>query len=465
MKIRLSKSPKFPTRIEFLQENAENLPPDFLGSSGEVTVRYENDSPVIYVGIGKGEECNDRKLRAAGAKGIQKAIELKKSKVSMLMPKIEDFGNREKLCCLEGAILGNYKFVKYKREKPTFVETIDLIDPELSMRDISRTEIICDAVNYARDLVNENASEITPERLAKEAQSMGRACGMKVTVLDEKEIDKQGLNLIKAVGQGSPHPPRLIMIEYTGKSSSKERHAVVGKGVTFDAGGLNLKPSGSIETMREDMAGAAAVLGFMKSIGALKPKINITGVVPTAFNMIGSNSFFPGDVLKSHSGLTVEINNTDAEGRLLLGDAISYCRQKCKPSTIIDLATLTGGILVSFADIVAGLFSNDDDLAQSLFDAGESSGERLWRMPLYQEYSDSIKGEISDIRNLSKFKRGHGGSIVGAAFIKEFVGDVPWAHIDIAGTSWNEGGAKGEIPQYATGFGVRLLLEHFLGEM
>ncbi|MFP4164698.1 MAG: leucyl aminopeptidase family protein [Chitinispirillaceae bacterium] len=464
MKIQLSKSPKFTTRVEFFFEEADNLPTDFRGKSEEVTVRYGEDTTVICCGIGRMEECSERILRSAGARGIQKAIELKRSTLSMILPQSEDLGVKEMLCCVEGAILGGYKFVKYKREKPAQVEKLEVIGPDVTSKDISRTEKVAQAVNFTRDLVNENACEVTPERLAREAQALGRKSGMKVTVLDEKEIDKQGLDLIKAVGKGSCHPPRLITMEYTGKSSSKERHAVVGKGVTFDAGGLNLKPSGSIETMREDMAGAAAVLGFMKCIGELKPKVNIIGVIPTAFNGIGPDAYFPGDVLKSYSGLTVEINNTDAEGRLLLGDAISYCKKKYKPGTIIDLATLTGGISISFANIVAGLFSNDDELAESLFEAGENSGERLWRMPLYKEYSDSIKGDISDIRNLSKFKRGHGGSIVGAAFIKEFVEDTPWAHLDIAGTAWNEGSAKAETPQYATGFGVRLLVEHFLGE-
>ncbi len=462
MKIKLSKSPKSPTRIQFLQEEADKLPPDFHGNSGEVTVRYESGLTVIYCGIGKKEQCTERTLRTAGARGIQKAIELKRDRVAMILPEVKWLSTQQKLNCVEGALLGKYRFVKYRSEKPVTVETLELVGADLTLSDVSRLEIIADGVNFTRDLVNENAREMIPERIAKEARAIAKSCGMKITILDEKEIERQGLGLLKAVGQSSPYPPRLILLEYTGKSSSKERTAIVGKGVTFDSGGLNLKPTGSIETMREDMAGAAAVLGAMKCIGALKPKVNVTGVIAAAYNGIGPDAFFPGDIYKSYQGLTVEINSTDAEGRLILADAIAYCRDKCKPTSIIDLATLTGGILVSFADVVAGLFSTDDSLAESLFEAGERSGERLWRMPLYQEFSDSIKGEMSDLRNLSKFKRGHGGSIVGAAFIKEFTGDVPWAHLDIAGTAWNEGSVKGEIPQYATGFGVRLLLEHLL---
>jgi Leucyl aminopeptidase len=195
----------------------------------------------------------------------------------------------------------------------------------------------------------------------------------------------------------------------------------------------------------------------------LKPSINTVALIPAAHNAIGSKAFFPGDILKSYSGKTVEIHSTDAEGRLVLADAISYCQPLYKPSQIIDLATLTGGVLSALGEYVAGLFSNNDELAQRLFHSGESANERLWRLPLYKEYSDSIKGELGDLRNLSKFKKGFASSITGAAFIQEFIADnIPWAHLDIAGMSFNEGSVRGEIPQFGTGFGVRLLIDFLL---
>ncbi|MDR2727685.1 MAG: leucyl aminopeptidase family protein [Chitinispirillales bacterium] len=463
MKIRLSKTAKSASVIHFLFEENKNLPRDFKAANGEVTVRYENEAVNIYCGLGKEEECGERTLKTAAAKGIQKAAELKKERVSIILPEIQRLSSRELLSCLRGALLGKYKFVKYKSEKPVSVETIDIVSSRpITVQEISRAEIIADSVNYARGLANENAHKMTPVQLAKEALAISKNSGMKLTVLDEHDISRQGLNLLKAVGDSSIFPPRLIILEYNGNSKSKERGMIVGKGITFDSGGLNLKPTGSIETMKYDMAGAAAVLGVMKCIGELKPKINVCGVVPAAHNGIGSKAYFPGDIYKSYEGLTVEICSTDAEGRLILADAISYCRNKIKPSAIVDLATLTGAIVISLGDTAAGLYSNNDELAQKLFDAGERSGERVWRMPLYQEYSDSVKSEIADLRNLSKLKKGYAGSNTAAAFIKEFCGDIPWAHIDIAGTSWNDGAPKGEIAQFATGYGVQLILEYLL---
>ncbi|MDO5577590.1 MAG: M17 family metallopeptidase, partial [Fibrobacter sp.] len=267
------------------------------------------------------------------------------------------------------------------------------------------------------------------------------------------------------VGAGSSTPPRLIIMEYTGNKNDSFKTALIGKGITFDSGGQNLKPTGHIETMRSDMAGASIVLGVINALVELKAPVNVTGVIAAAHNAIGANAFFPGDIYKSYSGKTIEICSTDAEGRLVLADAISYCINNFKPDKIIDFATLTGAVVTALGEIVAGLFSNNDTLAAKLFDAGEICGERLWRLPMYKMYCDSIKSDIADLRNLSKFKKGTASSITAAAFLKEFVGDIPWAHIDIAGTAFNEGAACGEIPQFATGFGVRLFLEYVLGSL
>jgi leucyl aminopeptidase len=386
-------------------------------------------------------------------------MELKKSALSLLLPPASVCGKAGIRAAMEGALLGAYRFSRYKSEMPVMVEKMEFVGQAVSREDLQRTRTICDAVWYARDLVNENASIMTPLRLAAEARSLGRKTGMRVTVLDEKVIAKKGLRLLAAVGQGSPTPPRLVFLEYRGDRGSNQWQVIAGKGITFDSGGQNLKPTGSIETMRIDMAGAAVVLGAMRALAALKPRVNVVGCIASAHNAIGAKAYFPGDIYPSFAGKTVEINSTDAEGRLVLADALAYCIKTYRPIRIVDLATLTGSVVAALGDIVAGLYANDDDLAAALFASGERTGERIWRFPLYQEYRDSLKSDLADLRNLSKFKKGYAGSITGAAFIQEFVGETPWAHFDIAGTAWNEGAARGEVPQYATGFGVRLLVD------
>jgi leucyl aminopeptidase len=450
MKVKLSRKPTFPTHILLCTKDRVKNIPDFTGDTNEIAVRYEKNHTIIYCGCGDKDASTPGVVRTAAAKGVQKALELKRTTVSLLT---------SDGAAVEGALLGAYKFTKYKSEPQSKLDTLECAGPELTEKELRNIETVCSAVMYARDCVNENASVATPPWLAHEAVRLAKRTGMRITVLDEKELASKGLHLIGAVGQGSPTPPRLIILEYRGDRSSKPPVAIVGKGITFDSGGQNLKPTGHIETMRMDMAGAAAVLGVMQAVAALKCKVNVVGCIAAAHNAIGHNAYFPGDIYPSYAGKTVEICSTDAEGRLVLADAVAWCRDRYKPSQIIDCATLTGGILTSLADLVAGLFSNDDALADALFASGEKTGERLWRFPMYQEFRDSVKGDLADLRNTSKLKKGYASSITGAAFIQEFVGDTPWAHLDIAGTAFNEGGARGEIPQFATGFGVRLLVD------
>jgi leucyl aminopeptidase len=457
MRVTVSRRPTLATRLSLLTKEEAKIIPDFIGDAGDITVRYEKTVATIYCGLGKKKECTPAAVRTAAAKGIQKALEIKHDAVSLITPSIA----RCSEAALEGALLGAYRFVKYKTEKPKLLAALECAGPRLSLPEVRRIEAVCTAVFYARDLVNENASIVTPQRLAQEARDLGRREKMRVTVIDQKELAHKGLRLLAAVGQGSPTPPRLIFIEYTGDRSSKRRTAIVGKGITFDSGGQNLKPTGHIEAMRQDMAGAAAVLGAMKALAVVRPKVNVLGCIAAAHNAIGQNAYFPGDIYPSFAGKTVEICSTDAEGRLVLADAIAYCIKAFHPTRIIDCATLTGGILLALGEYTAGLFSNNDRLADDLFASGETTGERLWRFPLYKEYRESLKSEFADLRNLSNFKKGYASSITGAAFIQEFTGGLPWAHLDIAGTAWNEGTARGEVPQYATGFGVRLL-EDFL---
>jgi leucyl aminopeptidase len=462
MKIRFTATPRSLLEAHFITESPKTGLPDFTGETDQVSIRYDTGKCTIYYGIGPAADCTAAILRSAAAKTVQIIQKIKRTEGAFFLPDLPLAPASSAQAVIEGVLLGSYRFSVYKTEKPKQIGSIEITKGVLTPTRLRKTRHLCEAVNYARDLINDNASTITPAYLAQEAKKLAASGACTVTVLDAKALHRKKLNLISAVGGGSATPPALIIMEYRGAKKSAPLTALVGKGVTFDSGGQNLKPTGSIETMRHDMAGAAAVLATFSAAVRLKPAVNLIGVIPAVHNAIGSGAFFPGDIYTSYAGKTVEIWSTDAEGRLILADAIAYCRDQYRPNRIVDLATLTGGIITALGDQVAGLFSNNDALAAQLFDAGESTGERLWRLPIYKQYSDSLKGDLGDLRNISKFKKGYASSITGAAFIQEFTGDTPWAHLDIAGTAWNEGAARGEVPQFATGFGVRLLAE-FLG--
>lgn len=461
MNIQVVDTPRNETRIVFVSsgDTAKEIP-DFEGKTGETTVRYDGETTYIYCGIGDPDGCTTEHIRSAAACGVRKAGLLKRSEVTVVEPtQLSNDGGPQ--AALEGAILGAYRYAHFKTEKPVTVDRIDYVGNHLTDKDAMRNGVICESVNFARDLVNENASDVYPDRLAREARMMAEQHSMSCTILTEKEISERGLGLLEAVGKGSPYPPRLIILEYKGAPDTPHKTAVVGKGITFDSGGQNLKPRGGIETMRTDMAGAATTLGIMRVIGTLKPQINVIGVVAAAHNAIGGDAYFPGDVYRSYKGTTVEITNTDAEGRLVLADAFSYVQTHFSPTEMIDFATLTGGILVALGSTVTGLFSNDDAMAQKLFDSGEETGERLWRLPLYPEYTDAMKSDIADLRNSAKLKKGHASSVTAGAFLREFVEeDVSWCHLDIAGTAFNEGEPRGINPKLATGVGIRLIMNY-----
>ena len=459
MEVKLVRTTRFKTQIQLLGAADKGKPQDFKGKKNEISVRYVNNNTIIYCGLGTIKECNNNILRTAAAYGIQKAIELKRTAVAVIAPEFPDLSMGS---LIEGAILGSYSFTNYKSEKRITIKTVELVGKTTKPNDIKNSVAISKNINFTRDLINSNASEIIPARLASEASSIAKLSkNMTCTILTETKIKNEGLGLLYAVGQAAPYPPRLIILKYLGNNKVKKKTALIGKGITFDSGGLNLKPSGHIETMRHDMSGAAIVLGVMKTLAMTNPKINVVGVISSAYNAIDGKSYIPGDTYKSYSGKTVEILNTDAEGRLILADAISYCIKKLQPTEIIDLATLTGAIISALGDSIAGLFSNNDALANALFQSGETVGERLWRLPVYEEHRESMKSDIADLRNMSKLKKGTAGSITAAAFLEHFVENIPWAHLDIAGVSFNESDSKGDISRFGTGFGVKLLV-HYL---
>lgn len=363
------------------------------------------------------------------------------------------------LALFEGAALSGYSFTRYKTAKEDkskkALQELQIWGEEIPAALISQAAASCEGVLFARDLVNTPPVDCAPRDVVAAAKETAKTHKLKIEVLDERELKKRGAGGLLGVAKGSDEPPYLIKLTYSPRGKAKKKIALVGKGVTFDSGGLSIKTGAGMETMKCDMSGAAAVLGAMRAVAAIKPKVQVSGYIPTTENMINGRATRPGDVLKTMSGKTVEVLNTDAEGRLILADALCWAEAD-NPDMIVDLATLTGACMVALGSDYAGLFASDDKLADRLLRASEISGEPLWRMPLPAEYGKLIKSTVADIKNVGGR---YGGAITAALFLKEFVSKTPWAHIDLAGPAFNEGGAKGIIPQGGTGFAVRTLVQ------
>lgn len=366
-----------------------------------------------------------------------------------------------------GAELRSYRFAKYRtREKPEKKPTLEELkvaaaDPAAADRAHDPLQKAAEAIFFTRDLVSEPSNVIYPESLAKEAEKL-QEFGATVTVLDEAEMRRLGMGALLGVAQGSIRPPRLVVMEWRGADGSEPPVAIVGKGVTFDSGGISIKPSAGMEQMKWDMAGAAVTIGLMRLLAARRAKVNAVGVVGLVENMPSGTAQRPGDIVRSLSGQTIEVINTDAEGRLVLADALWYCRDRFKPRFMIDLATLTGAVVVALGHDRAGLFSNDDELAERLLAAGKATGEEVWRLPLAECYDREIDSDAADVKNVAGGR--DAGSIIGAQFLQRFVGGVPWAHLDIAGMAWSKKDTA-VVPKGATAFGLalldRLIAEHY----
>ena len=356
-----------------------------------------------------------------------------------------------------GIKMASYRFDKYKTKgvKKPILTTITLVGKTAkdAKKCYANLDKIADGVFFARDLVSEPANILNPTEYVKLAQSL-KTLGVKVKVLKEKDLVKQGMNALLSVGQGSRQDSFVVVMEYMGGNKNDDPYVFVGKGVTFDTGGISIKPAGGMEDMKFDMGGSAAVVGAMKAIAGRKSKANVVGIIGLVENMPDGNASRPGDVVTSMDGQTIEIINTDAEGRLVLADCLTYAQKYYTPKVLVNLATLTGAMMVALGSEYAGVFSNDDDLANALIDAGESECEGVWPMPMNKGYDTLIKSDIADMKNVGgRFA----GAITAAQFLKRFVSsDVAWAHIDIAGVAW-EYGSKPTCPKGATGYGVRLL--------
>ena len=437
---------------------------DFDGKKGATLLVYLKEKPekrLLFLGMGEKSEADLESVRRSFASAIKYCREKKWAMLTLFLPKLRKLSPEQVTRgVVEGITLSSYLFEEWKSESNQslfHIESVTLVGAA-SKKIVEKVVNVTGGVNLARDLVNRNALDVTPQTLAEKARQLSRQYPLiKTQVLGKNQLEKEGMGLLLAVGSGSQFDPALIIVEYRNAPVSKGVTMLVGKGVTFDTGGLNLKPTKFIEDMRSDMGGAASVLGTIQAAAANRLKTNIVGVIPTAENAIGSKSYRPGDVYRSYSGKSVEITNTDAEGRLILADAISYGQEKFSPDRIIDLATLTGAVVVSLGTVRAGLFSNDDKLAKLVEKAGEESGERVWRLPIDEEYRSLLESEIADICNASKNR--YAGAITAALFLKEFVlEERSWVHLDIAGTAFLDRPEHYHLT-LATGAGVRLLFQ------
>jgi len=434
----------------------------FKGSVGEIKnfhTHYKLKARyVLILGMGEMKKFNLENIRKACGKLYQALHSLKIAKASLALEEIY-----EDLCspadaaqaAVEGFILSSYRFTAYKSKKeeaPTLSE-INLISLKSDAADLKKGVAVgttlSNATNYARDLINMPSSDKHPEFLAKEAQKIP---GIKTRVYKLADLKRLGMGGIIGVGKGSNFPPVFIEMIYKPKGRIKKTIAIIGKGVTFDSGGLSLKPPKSMETMKDDMSAAATIIAVMKTLKDLQPQVEVRGYVPSAENMPDGGAMRPGDVLKMYSGKTVEVLNTDAEGRLILADALAFAAER-KPDYMINLATLTGACLVALGDLYSAIMGNNPELIQRLIETSKYSGENMWELPLVEDYKEEIKSTVADIQNIGG---PYGGSINGGLFLEEFVGGVPWAHLDIAGPSWaNKPWAY--CPKGGTGIMVRTL--------
>lgn len=451
---------------------------DFKGKKDDVLVLYPASSEagkgfsckrILLAGIGQSvpDETTDQRLerfRKTGGTISQSAKKVKAEELLLVLPEfIDDPGHVCAAALVEGILLGNYKFRAYKKkneqkDKYKGLKTITIQGKGGALRRVlQRARVGAEAAMTARDMANEPANHWTPEHFSKFGRNLAGSSDLRCTVIGKNQLKKLGMGGIIAVNQGSAIDPRVVILEHRPK---KYRTTVllVGKGITFDSGGVSLKPAAGMEDMKYDMCGGAAVISAMQAVAVTRPGVRVVAIVPTTDNMSGSSAVKPGDVITHYNGVTSEVINTDAEGRLILADALAYGIEKYSPDCVVDLATLTGAVIIGLGHHRTGMMSNNDVLAGALNAAGEETGEKLWRLPLDPEYSEQLDSDVADVKNIGGRA---GGSITAGAYLQKFVGTTPWAHLDIAGTAWDYT-KKSYIPKGPSGIGVRLLL-NFIG--
>lgn len=441
---------------------------DFEGKHLQVSVVYtKGDIPakrIVLVGMGKKTDFTMDKLRGAYATAARHVRSLKLKEFSTSL----DFVYADKpldqiiQAVVEGVFLGLYQFTPFKtvdRDKITEIKEFILVEEKAETYNnilpaAKEAEIISNAVYFTRDMVSHPGNMMTPTDMANEARKVSMRKNVKLTIFDEAKIKKIGMNALAGVAKGSDEPARFIILEYLGGKKTAPVIALVGKGLTFDSGGICIKPPEKMDEMKSDMAGGAAVMGAIMAASDLKLKVNVVGLIPATENLPGGKACKPGDILKSLSGQTIEVVNTDAEGRLIMADALTYAG-RYKPAVIVDLATLTGACIIALGNHVTGMMGTDDKLKQKIKDAADATGEKVWELPLWEEYHELIKSDVADYKNTGGRP---GGAITAAAFLSKFVGNYPWVHLDIAGPAWLTEN-KPYIPKGASGVGVRLLVQ------
>jgi leucyl aminopeptidase len=439
---------------------------DFKGKPGEVLTIYPDGKikakRLVLCGLGKLNEFELDVIRDVAGK-VAKITKDKKieSFTSTLLGEGSNFGDEEiSEAIVEGSSLALYSFDKYKSEKDEFkVKEVEILlnkrENLSKVKNVCEEALkVCEAVYLARDIANTPSSDIPPRKFAELAYSIAKEFNLNCIVFGKEELEKQGMGGILSVGKGSNEEPMLIILEYNG--ADKEPIVIIGKAVTFDSGGISIKPSEKMDEMKFDKSGGAAAIAIVKAVAILKLPLKVIAIVPAVENLPSGSAYKPGDIVKFYNGKTAEIINTDAEGRLILADALAYATKNYNPKLVVDLATLTGACVVALGNHASGLFANDEKYAKKLFEIGSITGEKVWQLPLWKEYKEQIKSEVADIKNTGGR---WGGAITAACFLSYFVNNKAWVHLDIAGTAWIQESSKQRsyTPKGATGVGVRLI--------
>jgi leucyl aminopeptidase len=441
---------------------------DFRGSFADVWVQHTlgtlPSTRIMFLGLGEKDKWSLDRWRGAVSRASRACREFRIRRFGLSLeidhPEADSDADLA-VAATEGALLGLYRFAPYKTdssEQDPDPEEMILLPRTARARTrveraIHEARIVVEAVHWVRDLVAQPSNRMKPSTLAGRAVEMAQSCGIRHRVLDEREIESLSMGGLLGVASGSRQPPRLIVLEHATKARRAPKVALVGKGITFDSGGISLKPAEKMELMKCDMAGGATVMGAMQAAARLQLPVNLVGVVPATENLPSGSAYKPGDVLTTLSGQTIEVSNTDAEGRVILADALAYARQ-FQPDLMVDLATLTGACVVALGDQIAGMMGNNPQALDALKRAGDLTGETVWPLPLKEEYREYITSDIADVKNAG---RREAGAIQGGLFLQNFVKDTPWVHIDVAGPVWTDKD-RPYRPKGATGFGVRLLV-------
>ncbi len=445
---------------------------EFEGKAGEVVLFHTQGKVpakrIVFVGLGKKKNVGLDQIRQAMGHAAKRVRQAKAGSFTVALPSTTPRGASlvdVAQVMAEGAILGSYQFNVYRSDAPTGkdVEAMSVLAPQKSQlrqltEGIRRGVAMAEATVFVRDLCNHPSNVMTPTKIASESKAIAKETGVSLKVLEQKEMEELGMGALLGVAKGSHEPPKFIILQYHGSKKKDDRPVVlVGKTITFDTGGISLKPAESMEHMKADMTGGAEVLATMRAAARLKLPLNLISILPAAENMPGGRAMRPGDVVKTLSGKTVEVQNTDAEGRLILADGLAYAT-RFKPAALIDIATLTGACVVALGQFAIGMFGTDAKLKESVRKAGLRAGERVWEMPLWDEYFEQLRSDVADMRNIGG--RG-GGMITAALFLSKFVGDCPWVHLDIASTDWSER-ERAYIPKGPTAIGTRLLIQYLI---